>query len=150
MCCNNRSPKPEARSQKGGRRAFTLVEVMIVVVIIGLLAGVVTYATTGYLEKAKRKKAAADLSTLRGAVDQFYLDKGRLPDNREGLAVLAPHFINSLPRDPWGRPYQYIQPGRNDAAFEVITYGKDAREGGAGADADLSSANLSEDATPRR
>jgi general secretion pathway protein G len=123
---------------------------MIVVVIIGLLAGVVTYATTGYLEKAKRKKAAADLSVLRGAVDQFYLDKGRLPDNREGLAVLAPGFVQSIPKDPWGRPYQYIHPGRSGVAFEVITYGADGREGGAGADADLSSANLTAEAAPRK
>ena len=150
MCCNKRSQKSEARSQKWAGRAFSLVEVMIVVVIIGLLAGVVTYATTGYLEKAKRKKAAADLSVLRGAVDQFYLDKGRLPDNREGLAVLAPGFVQSVPKDPWGRAYQYIQPGRSGVAFEVITYGADGREGGSGADADLTSANLNAESTPRK
>ena len=90
--------------------------------------------------------AAADLSVLRGAVDSFYLDKGRLPDNREGLGVLAPGFVQALPKDPWGNAYQYIAPGRGGVAFEVITYGKDGREGGSGADADLSSANLAAEA----
>jgi general secretion pathway protein G len=145
----SRKQKDEGRGQK--RRGFSLIEVMIVVVIIGLLAGIVTYATTGYLERAKRKKAAADLAVLRGAVDQFYIDKGRFPDNREGLAVLVPQFVTPpIPNDPWGRAYQYIQPGRNGLAFEVITYGADGREGGTGADADLSSANLTAEAAPRK
>ena len=87
--------------------AFTLVEVMIVVVIIGLLAGVVTYATTGYLERAKRQKARADVSTLAGAVDSFYLANGRFPDNNEGLRVLVPGFIKVLPKDPWGNVYAH-------------------------------------------
>ena len=93
------------------RRAFSLVEVMIVVVIIGLLAGVVTYATTGYLERAKRQKARADIHTLAGAVDSYYLATGRVPDNRDGLQVLAPDYIKILPKDPWGNPYVYVQPG---------------------------------------
>jgi general secretion pathway protein G len=113
---------------------------MIVVVIIGLLAGVVTYATTGYLERAKRQKARADIATLAGAVDSYYLAGGKLPDNREGLQVLVPQFIKALPKDPWGNPYVYVQPGKaGSGTYDIISYGADGREGGTGADSDITS-----------
>ena len=129
------------------RRAFSLIEVMIVVVIIGLMAGIITYATTGYLEKAKEKKARADLAHLSGGLDAFYLDKGRYPTNQEGLKVLVPQFIKALSNDPWGRPYLYVQPGKH-GAFDVVSYGADGREGGSGADADITSADV-EPAKPK-
>jgi len=118
------------------RCGFTLVEVMIVVVIIGLMAGVVTYATTGYLEKAKRQRAKADVATYSGAVDSFYLEHSRFPTNQEGLGVLVPTFVKTLQNDPWGRPYVYVQPGRG-GPYDVVSYGADGREGGTGADADI-------------
>src|SRR5882724_5299170 len=96
-------------------RAFSLVEVMIVVVIIGLMAGLVTYATTGYLERAKRVRARSDVAHYAGGVDQFYIAHGYYPDNREGLKALVPEFIKVLQNDPWGHPYQYVQPGKNNA-----------------------------------
>jgi general secretion pathway protein G len=120
------------------RRGFSLVEIMIVVVIIGLLAGVVTYATHGYLERAKRQKARADISTLAGAVNSYYGEKGRLPDNRDGLQILVPGYITALPKDPWGNPYVYVQPGKN-GPFDIISYGHDGREGGTGVDEDITS-----------
>jgi general secretion pathway protein G len=111
---------------------------MIVVVIIGLLAGLITYATSGYLARAKAQRAKADLKTLAGAVDSFYGSNSRFPTNQEGLKVLVGPYIQVLQNDPWGRPYLYVQPGRNGAPFEIVTYGADGREGGTGADADLS------------
>ena len=134
----SRSEKREASSGKGRvvRRAFSLVEIMVVVVIIGLLAGVVTYATTGMLDRAKRKKAVADISTIAGALDIFYGDQSRFPTNQEGLAALAPQYVKVLPNDPWGRPYAYVQPGRG-GPYDVISFGADGREGGTGADADI-------------
>jgi len=111
---------------------------MIVVVIIGLLAGIVTYATKEYLDRAKRQRARADIAVLAGAVDSFYLDKGRYPDNQEGLKVLVPGFTKSLPNDPWGRPYQYVQPGKR-GQYDITCYGADGRDGGSGADADIAS-----------
>jgi general secretion pathway protein G len=114
------------------------VEVMIVVVIIGLMAGVITYATTGYLEKAKVRRAKADISTLSGALDAYNGENGRFPDNQQGLKALVPNYIKVLQNDPWGRPYQYVQPGRS-APYDLISYGRDGREGGGGADADVSS-----------
>jgi len=122
-------------------RAFSLIEIMIVVVIIGLLAGLVTYATTGYLDRAKRQRAKADIATLSGAVDSFYLDHGRFPDNNETLRVLVPQYVKVLQSDPWGRPYQYVQPGRK-GQYDIISYGADGREGGSGADADLTNSDI--------
>ena len=109
---------------------------MIVVVIIGLMAGLVTYATTGYLARAKRQRARSDLATYSGAVDSFFLAKGSYPDNRDGLGVLMPEFVKVIQKDPWGNPYQYVQPG-NGHPYDIICYGADGREGGTGADADL-------------
>jgi general secretion pathway protein G len=113
-------------------RGFSLVEIMI-----GLMAGVVTYATTGYLERAKRQRARTDIATYSGAVDSYYLVKGGYPPNRQGLTALVPEFIKQLRNDPWGNPYQYLQPGRT-GAYEVVSYGADGREGGSGANADVS------------
>jgi general secretion pathway protein G len=133
----------EQPARRARRRipAFSLIEVMIVVVIIGLLAAVVTYATSGYLGRAKRERARADIATYSGAVDGYFLANGRYPDNRAGLRALAPNFVKVVQNDPWGRPYQYVQPGRS-APFDVICYGADGREGGTGDDADITSADV--------
>ena len=119
-----------------GPFAFSLIEIMIVVVIIGLMAGVISYATVGYLDRAKRVRARSDISTLAGAIDQFHIDKGRYPENSEGLKVLSPQFIKTIQPDPWGHAYVYVQPGRG-GTFDVISLGADGREGGNGADADI-------------
>lgn len=132
MCCN----------RKRLRGGFSLVEIMIVVVIIGLLAGIVTVSVTGYMEKAKRNKARSDLSVLAGAVDAFYLDKGRRPDNQEGLKVLAPQFVKVVPNDPWGRPYVYVTPGDGQRPFKIVCLGADGKAGGMGADADVTDADV--------
>jgi general secretion pathway protein G len=124
--------------RSSNQRGFSLIEVMIVVVIIGLLAGIVTFAAKEYLDRAKRQRARADIANLVTAVDAFYLEKGRFPDNQEGLRSLVPGFIKSLPNDPWGRGYQYLQPGRS-GQYDIISYGADGREGGSGADADIAS-----------
>jgi general secretion pathway protein G len=110
---------------------------MIVVVIIGLMAGVVAYATAGYLERAKKQRARIDIAVYSGAVDSYYATKGSYPDNRDGLqAVVREKFIKMLQNDPWGHPYQYVQPGKG-GPYDIISYGADGQEGGAGADADI-------------
>lgn len=128
------------------RSGFSLIEIMIVVVIIGLLAGIVTFATKEYLDRAKRQRARGDIANLATAVDAFYLDKGRFPDNQEGLKALVSGFIKSLPNDPWGRPYQYVQPGKQ-GPYDIISYGADGRDGGSGADADIASNDVESAAT---
>src|SRR5258705_8013671 len=123
------------------RRAFSLIEIMIVVVIIGLMAGVVTLATTGYLERAKKERARSDIATYSTALDSYYLQKGKFPDTQDGLKALVPEFVKGIQNDPWGHPYQYLKPGRN-TPYEIISYGADGREGGTGGDADISSSEL--------
>lgn len=116
---------------------FSFIEVMIVVVIIGLLAGAVALKVSDYVDKAKLNRAKSDIATVVNAIESFYADQGRYPNNDEGLDVLP---LKSK-SDPWGRPYQYNQPGRN-GPFEVLCYGADGREGGEGPDADITSDNL--------
>jgi general secretion pathway protein G len=93
------------------------------------------------LDKAKRKRAISDIVTLDGAVDLYHGDRDKFPTNQEGLAVLVPQYIKVLQNDPWGRPYQYVQPGRT-RAYDIISYGADGREGGSGADADITNSDV--------
>jgi general secretion pathway protein G len=120
------------------RHGFTFIEVMIVVVIIGILAGVVTLSTRHFIDQAKRNRAKSDIATYSSAVEAFYAAKGRYPTTEEGLAVLTPQFIDRLRLDPWGNAYQYVQPG-NTRPYAVMCYGADGREGGDGVNADISS-----------
>jgi len=139
--------------RKKGRRkapAFSLVELMVVLIIIGLLAGVVTINTRSYLLKARQHTARQEIATFVTALSTFYATYGRYPTNEEGLAALT-KASEKIPEplldgklvDPWGHQYQYNCPG-SKSAFEVISYGADGREGGDGVNADVSSDNLKE------
>jgi len=133
-----------------GRSGFSLVEIMVVIVIIGLLAGVVSINVRGYLIKAKQNTARQEIATIISALESFYGTYGRYPGNEEGLAILT-RPSEKMPEgplqgklvDPWKNPYQYNSPGAN-GPYEVICYGADGREGGDGADADISSDDLKE------
>jgi general secretion pathway protein G len=132
------------------RRAFSLVEVMIVIVIIGLLAGVVTVNVRSYLTRAKQNAARQEIATIVHALDAFYSTYGRYPTNDEGIDVLSRPSeklpeppLNGAPVDPWGQRYQYNSPGTT-GPFEVICHGADGREGGDGVDQDITSDNLKE------
>ena len=134
------------------RAGFTLVELMVVVVIIGLLAGAVTFGVRGYLLSGKQNVAKLEIAKIGQALDTYYTLYDRYPGNEDGLAVLAEPtdrfpdgILDRLPRDPWGRDYQYVRPGRS-GPYEVLCLGADGREGGTGADADLSSENLGPEA----
>ncbi len=122
------------RPMGGGRRraAFSLIEVMVVVVIIGLLAGAVALKVTGYMDTAKVNRTKSDIATIERAIETFYLTHSRYPTNEEGLDDLP--IKTRL--DPWGNPYQYNSPGRK-GPFEVISFGADGREGGDGMNADV-------------
>lgn len=119
------------------RRGFSLMEVMVVVVIIGLLAGAVALRVGVYVDKAKLQRVRADIATISSAVEAFYADKSRYPTNEEGLASLP---LSTL-KDPWGRPYQYNCPAR-EHPYEVVCYGADGREGGNGENGDTSNWTL--------
>lgn len=129
-------------------RAFTLVELMVVIVIIGLLSGAVTLGVRSYLIAGKQNVAKMEITNISQALDTFYAARDRYPTNEEGIEILAVEqqggmgaLLNKIPRDPWGRPYQYNRPGR-EAPYEVICFGADGREGGEGADRDLSSSGI--------
>ena len=117
-------------------RGFSLIEVMAALVIVGLLAGLVGLNVRGYLSRAKRDAAKADLATISQALEAFYTLRDRYPTNEEGLEALSEPSnrmpeppLTKLPQDPWGGPYQYLQPGRS-GPYEVFTLGADGREGG--------------------
>ena len=123
--------------------AFTLVELMVVVVIIGVLATVVTVSVTDYLVKGKQGAAQAEIAQIGNALQLFYLEFDRYPDNDEGLAALkekSPTHPNGILQgdllDPWGHQYIYVHPGIH-GAFDLCSYGANGQEGGTGADVDL-------------
>ena len=138
-----RSPSRRGPSLRWGdegeaESGFTLVELMVVIVIIGLLATVVIINVMPATDKAAATKAKADVSTLEQGVEMFRLNKMRYPSAAEGLqAVTAEGYVKRLPKDPWGNDYRYAAPGRNGRQFEIYSYGADGREGGEGQDADI-------------
>jgi general secretion pathway protein G len=137
--------------RQGRRRrtaGFSLVEVMIVLVIIGLLAGVVSINARSYIMKARQHTARQEIATIVKALNTYYATYGQYPTNEEGLGSLtkptdkiSEPLLDGDPVDPWGNPYQYSAPG-SKGPFEVISYGADGKPGGEGAETDLSSDNL--------
>lgn len=117
---------------------FTLVELMVVLVIIGLLATVVVINVMPAQDTARVKKAEADVALLEQAAEMYRLNKMDYPAGDAGLqALVSEGFIKRLPEDPWGHPYQYAAPGREGRAFDIYSLGADGREGGEGDDADI-------------
>jgi general secretion pathway protein G len=152
MSCKRKAT--DGKQRRRLRRAFTLVELMVVIVIIGLLAGAVTLSVRSYLIASKQNVARMEISKICQALDTFYAAYDRYPSNEQGLEALVARtdkfpdgLLNRLPRDPWGNGYEYNHPGRNNP-YEVISYGADGHEGGEGADRDISSENL-QDQTAR-
>jgi general secretion pathway protein G len=130
-------------------RGFTLLELLVVMVIIGLLAGYVGPKFFGQIGKSEVKAAKAQIDGLQKALDQYRLDVGHYPSTEQGLAVLntkpsdepkwaGPYLAKTLPKDPWGNDYQYRSPGEH-GEYDLLSFGKDGRPGGEGEDADLTS-----------
>lgn len=130
-------------------RGFTLLELLVVMVIIGLLAGYVGPKFFGQIGKSEVKAAKAQIDALTKALDQYRLDVGHYPSTEQGLAVLntkpadepkwaGPYLAKALPKDPWGNDYQYRAPGEH-GEYDLLSFGRDGRPGGEGEDADLTS-----------
>lgn len=115
---------------------FTLLELLVVIVIIGLLAGYVAPRYFSQVGKSEIQVARAQIESLEKALDQYRLEKRRYPTAEEGLEAIRPYLKKAVPNDPWDRPYVYRTPGRN-GEFEVFSYGRDGKPGGAGEDADI-------------
>lgn len=136
--------KKTAENKKG----FTLVELLVVMVIIGLLAALVGPRLFPKLGKGKQAAAKAQIELLGQALDQYRLDTGSYPTTEQGLNALVtnpgvekwegPYLKKGLPLDPWGRPYIYQQPGSH-GEYDLFSYGRDGKPGGESEDKDITS-----------
>ena len=151
MRFNNRAQgASKPMTSQDSRRAFTLVELMVVVVIIGVMATVVTLSVTDYLVSAKQNVARSEIATIKNALVMFFMENDRFPTNEEGLVILkkktAQHptgILTSDLKDPWDNQYIYVYPGVH-GTYDLASYGADRQEGGTGADLDLTSWDLEE------
>ncbi len=126
---------------------FTLLELLVVMTIIGLLAGYVGPKFFSHIGKSEIKAARAQIDGFEKALDQFRLDVGRYPTTEEGLKALVtkpaelprwdgPYLRKAVPNDPWGKPYQYVLPGEH-GEFDLYSFGRDGQPGGTGEAADI-------------
>jgi len=131
------------------QRGFTLLELLVVMVIIGLLVGYVAPMYFKQVGKSEVKTARAQIESFGKALDQYRLDTGHYPTTEQGLAALVtkpadetrwdgPYLKKGVPADPWGTPYAYKRPGTK-GEYDIISFGKDGVPGGTGEDADLGS-----------
>lgn len=126
---------------------FTLLELLVVLVILGLLAGYVAPKYFSQLGKSEVKVAQAQIGALEKALDQYRIDTGHYPSNEQGLAALnakpadepkwaGPYLKKTVPNDPWGKPYLYKMPGEH-GEVDIYSYGRDGAAGGSDDNADL-------------
>ena len=130
-------------------QGFTLLELLVVMVIIGLLSAYVGPKVFNQIGKSETKIAKAQVEALLKALDQYRIDVGRYPATEQGLAALVarpgdearwagPYLSKAIPKDPWGRDYQFRSPGEHGDC-DVFSFGRDGRLGGEGEDADITS-----------
>ncbi|MBK1874536.1 MULTISPECIES: type II secretion system major pseudopilin GspG [Marinobacter] len=136
-------------------RGFTLIEIMVVMVILGLLVAVVAPNIMGRSDQAKVTIAETQLKNLAGALDMYRLDNSHYPSTQQGLDALVSRpsgspepknwnpdgYMKSVPMDPWGNEFQYVSPGR-DGAYDLYSKGSDGQDGGDGDAADISVSNI--------
>lgn len=144
------SPRIRPPSRVAG---FTLIEVMVVVVILGILASIIVPKIMDKPDQARVVKAREDIRAIVAALQMYKLDNYAYPTTDQGLQALVqkpttnptpPHwhqYLDRLPVDPWGHPYQYLNPGVH-GAIDVWSYGADGQPGGTGYDADIGNWNL--------
>jgi general secretion pathway protein G len=138
-----------SRSRQAG---FSLIEIMVVIVIIGLMVGVVGPALFGNIGKAQQERIINDFASMKTALQTYKLDNYVLPTSEQGLAALVSKpdsdpvprkwreggYLEKMPKDPWDREYIYLSPADNGKPFDIISYGADGLQGGEGDSADVS------------
>ena len=146
---------PAARRAIGHLAGMTLIEVMVVIVILGVLAALIVPSVIGRPDEARAVAAKQDVGTILQALKLYRLDNHRYPTTEQGLQalvsppVIAPAapswknggYLERLPKDPWGNPYQYLNPGVR-GEIDVFSYGADGAAGGSGRDTDIGSWDL--------
>ncbi len=143
------------KSTRRTSRGFTLIEIMVVLVILGLLAAAVTPSILGQADKARVERAKTDIRAISNALDLYKLDNYNYPSTEQGLQALVSQpggfpeaknwnpegYLKSFPKDPWEREFVYISPGTN-GAYDLYSMGADGKDGGEGYDADVVSWEL--------
>ena len=142
------------RQQNFSYRGFTLIELMIVIVILGLLSTTLIPRILNRPQQARRMKAQVDIRNIESALALFKTDTGRFPTTSEGLEALVSDpgikgynsdaYLDKVPSDPWGNKYIYLSPGLNRKDYDLESYGKDGEDGGADQNADIENWNLDE------
>ena len=138
--------------QQLNNNGFTLIELMIVIVILGLLATIIMPKILDRPEQARRMKAKVEIRSIESAIALFKTDTGRFPTTSEGLELLVSDpgikgynsggYLDKVPSDPWGNKYVYLSPGLNGRDYDLKSYGQDGEDGGTGDNADIESWNL--------
>ncbi len=134
--------------KNGKMRGFTLIEVMVVVVILGILAAIIVPNVVGKDERARVETTKASLQSIASALEMYKLDNHKYPSTQEGLAALvskpesAQHwaaggYLKDVPKDSWGNDFQYVNPGPDGKPYDLFSFGADGAPGGDGDNADI-------------
>jgi general secretion pathway protein G len=145
----------DSRKFRHAQRGFTLIEIMVVVVIIGLLAAFILPNVFGNVIKAQIAKVKGDIQGIETALTMYKLDNYKYPSTDLGLAALVQRpndptvrnwreggYIKRVSKDPWGNPYQYVFPGTHGQEYDLYSFGADGQEGGEGENADIGNWNI--------
>jgi general secretion pathway protein G len=149
------SPAAQPRRTPAGMTGFTLIEIMVVIVILGVLAALIVPKFLERPDEARAVAAKSDIASIMQALKLYRLDNQRYPTGEQGIAALVAKpeqppvppnwknggYLEKMPKDPWGRPYVYLNPGVR-GEIEVFSFGADGQPGGTGTDADIGSWDL--------
>ncbi|HEY7964742.1 MAG TPA: type II secretion system major pseudopilin GspG [Steroidobacteraceae bacterium] len=144
-----------SRAARPRARGFTLIEIMVVVIIIGLLAAVIVPQVVSKVDEARVAKAKQDIQSLETALTMYRLDNSKYPTSEQGLSALVTQptdpsikhwrpggYLQRVSKDPWGNDYQYVYPGAHGKEYDLFSLGADGAPGGEGLDADIGNWNI--------